>query len=81
MDLHQGAEISMTMGSESEARRDPGDAVPPGVAPEDPAPLTDEDRKVKRKLEQLGKGDGDASSPPGEPKGRAETIGPEKQGA
>ena len=29
---------------------DPGDAVPPGVAPLTPAPLTDEDRKVLDKL-------------------------------
>ena len=30
---------------------DPGDAVPPGVAPLTPAPLTEEDRKVLDKLE------------------------------
>lgn len=30
---------------------DPGDAVPPGVAPLTPAPLTDEDRKVLDKLQ------------------------------
>jgi hypothetical protein len=71
----------MTMGGQGEARRDPGDAVPPGVAPEDPAPLTQEDRKVKRKLEQLGEGGGDAGPRRGEPQGRAETIGPEKRGA
>ena len=34
--------------------RDPGDAVPPGVAPRTPAPLTDQDRKVQDKLEHLG---------------------------
>lgn len=34
--------------------RDPGDAVPPGVAPVEPVPLTDEDRKVLDKLEHLG---------------------------
>ncbi len=32
---------------------DPGDAVPPGVAPQDPAPLTPEDKKVRRALERL----------------------------
>jgi hypothetical protein len=32
---------------------DPGDAVPPGVAVQDPAPLTSRDRKVKRGLERL----------------------------
>lgn len=31
---------------------DPGDAVPPGVAPRTPAPLSGEDRKVKQKLER-----------------------------
>lgn len=36
-------------------RRDPGDAVPEGVAPEAPAPLTEEDRKVLRQLEDLPK--------------------------
>ena len=30
---------------------DPGDAVPPGVAPLTPAPLTEQDRKVLDKLE------------------------------
>ena len=33
---------------------DPGDAVPPGVAPVEPVPLTDEDRRVKEQLEHLG---------------------------
>ncbi len=33
---------------------DPGDAVPPGVAPVEPVPLTDEDRRVREKLEHLG---------------------------
>lgn len=32
---------------------DPGDAVPPGVAVQDPAPLTSADRKAKRSLERL----------------------------
>ncbi|WP_338664962.1 hypothetical protein VQH23_07255 [Pararoseomonas sp. SCSIO 73927] len=55
---------------------DPGDAVPPGVAPVNPVPLTDEDRKVKRKLEELG----DGKPAEGEPQGRAETDGPEQRG-
>jgi hypothetical protein len=33
---------------------DPGDAVPPGVAPQEPAPLTDEDRRVRDRLRDLG---------------------------
>ena len=32
---------------------DPGDAVPPGVAPESPAPLTPQDKKVRRALKRL----------------------------
>ena len=32
---------------------DPGDAVPPGVAPADPAPLTPEDKKARRALERM----------------------------
>ena len=36
-------------------RRDPGDSVPEGVAPEAPAPLTDHDREVLKKLEDLPK--------------------------
>lgn len=32
---------------------DPGDSVPEGVAPQEPAPLTPEDKKVRRALEQL----------------------------
>lgn len=32
---------------------DPGDAVPEGVAPRDPPPLTEEERRVKEKLERL----------------------------
>lgn len=32
---------------------DPGDAVPPGIAPETPAPLTPEDKKVRRALDRL----------------------------
>ena len=34
--------------------RDPGDGVPPGVAVQTPAPLTENDKKVKDKLEHLG---------------------------
>jgi hypothetical protein len=60
------------------AARDPGDAVPPGVAPAHPAPLTAEDRKVKRKLEQMG--GTEATAEPGIPQGRAETEGPERPG-
>ncbi|WP_161993630.1 hypothetical protein [Muricoccus nepalensis] len=52
--------------------------MPPGVAPKDPPPLTEEDRRVKRKLEQLG---GGASPEAGEARGRAETDGPERKGA
>jgi hypothetical protein len=57
------------------AARDPGDAVPPGVAPTHPAPLTAEDRAVKWKLERLG-----GSEEPGVPQGRGETEGPEQPG-
>ena len=32
---------------------DPGDAVPEGVAAQEPAPLTPEDKKVRRALERL----------------------------
>lgn len=34
---------------------DPGDAVPEGVAPAEPVPLTEEDRRIKRQLEELPK--------------------------
>ena len=34
--------------------RDPGDAVPPGVAVQTPEPLSENDKKVKEKLEHLG---------------------------
>ncbi len=34
--------------------RDPGDAVPPGVAVETPEPLGEEDERVKERLEELG---------------------------
>jgi hypothetical protein len=33
---------------------DPGDAVPPGVAPAEPVPLSNADRAAKAKLEKLG---------------------------
>lgn len=33
--------------------RDPGDAVPPGVAPETPPPLSPEERAAKQRLERL----------------------------
>jgi hypothetical protein len=36
--------------------RDLGDGVPPGVAVKYPAPLTEHDKEVKRKLEDLGSG-------------------------
>jgi hypothetical protein len=34
-------------------RHDPGDAVPPGVAPAEAAPLTPEDKKARRALERM----------------------------
>lgn len=34
---------------------DPGDAVPPGVAVQEPAPLTAEDREARRSLERLSR--------------------------
>jgi hypothetical protein len=34
---------------------DPGDAVPPGVAVQEPAPLTEADRKAKRSLSRLSR--------------------------
>jgi hypothetical protein len=34
---------------------DPGDSVPEGVAVQQPAPLTEEDKAVKRRLEELPK--------------------------
>ncbi|MFC0410197.1 hypothetical protein [Roseomonas elaeocarpi] len=38
----------------AQSKHDPGDAVPPGVAVEEPAPLSAEDLAVKRRLEKLG---------------------------
>jgi hypothetical protein len=46
--------------------RDPGDAVPEGVAVQDPAPLSEQDKAVKRRLEELGQ-----TRPPGNETGRA----------
>ena len=42
------------MSNEGGRDRDPGDAVPPGVAVRHHPPLTEYDREVKRKLEHLG---------------------------
>ena len=36
--------------------RDPGDAVPPGVAVQTPEKLSEAEEKVKAKLEKLGDG-------------------------
>ncbi|WP_376088836.1 hypothetical protein ACE7GA_16870 [Roseomonas sp. CCTCC AB2023176] len=57
---------------------DPGDAVPPGVAPAEPVPLTEHDKAVKRKLERLGGGKGEEPDDPAQ--GQAETEGPEQRG-
>lgn len=38
--------------------RDPGDAVPEGVAVQEPAPLSEHDKAVKRRLENLGQSHG-----------------------
>ena len=35
---------------------DPGDSVPPGVAPLEPAPLTEEEKRVLERLRNLPKG-------------------------
>ena len=35
---------------------DPGDAVPPGVAPQTPAPLSDYDKAVRDKLRRIPEG-------------------------
>lgn len=34
--------------------RDPGDSVPEGVAVQEPAPLSEQDKAIKRRLEELG---------------------------
>ena len=36
-------------------RRDPGDAVPPGVAVQDPEPLSTNERNARRNLERLSR--------------------------
>ncbi len=41
------------MSGPADTARDPGDAVPPGVAVQTPEPLSDNDRRVKEKLEDL----------------------------
>jgi hypothetical protein len=61
--------------------RDPGDAVPSGVAVQHPAPLTEQEQAVKRKLEEMPAAAGGSQDPPGQPQGRAEPIGPEKRDA
>ncbi|MCI0753643.1 hypothetical protein [Teichococcus vastitatis] len=38
---------------DTDSRHDPGDAVPEGVAVEQPVPLTEKEQAVKRKLEEL----------------------------
>ena len=38
----------------ADRERDPGDAVPPGVAVQTPEKLSENDEKVKEKLEHLG---------------------------
>lgn len=43
---------------------DPGDAVPPGVAPATPAPLTEADRAAKARLERLAE---NPEPPPAKP--------------
>jgi hypothetical protein len=70
-----------TVMSRNTKDRDPGDAVPSGVAVQQPAPLTEEEQAVKRKLEELPSTVGRSPDPPGQPQGRAEPIGPEKRGA
>jgi hypothetical protein len=47
--------------------RDPGDAVPPGVAVKHPAPLSEHDREVLRQLEQMGEQSGNLGKEAGRP--------------
>ena len=53
------AEIARRMANQAEGDMDPGrpidpgDSVPEGVAPQDPVPLTPQDKKVRRALERL----------------------------
>jgi hypothetical protein len=68
----------MSQANPDDPDHDPGDSVPPGVAPKYPPAPTAEDLEVKRKLEQLGNG---APVEHDRPQGRAETEGPEKPGA
>lgn len=42
-------------------QHDPGDAVPPGVAPVEPPPPSEEDKAVLEKLRRIG-GSGDRPS-------------------
>jgi len=52
-------EIARRVGQQAEGDMDPGrpidpgDSVPEGVAPQEPVPLTAEDKKVRRALERL----------------------------
>jgi hypothetical protein len=52
-------EIAARLSAQAEADMDPGrpidpgDSVPPGVAPRSPVPLTPEDEKARRALERL----------------------------
>ena len=43
--------------------RDPGDAVPPGVAPQTPGPLSREDERAKQKIGHMGEAPQDADRP------------------
>ncbi len=43
--------------------RDPGDAVPPGVAPAQPVPPTREDEQARENLERLGRDAPSTTSP------------------
>lgn len=44
----------MSAASDAPGARDPGDAVPPGVAVEMPAPLTEQDERVLHQLQHIG---------------------------
>ncbi len=43
--------------------RDPGDAVPPGVAPQTPPPLSSEDKQARENLKRMGRDAPSTSSP------------------
>lgn len=60
------------------AKRDPGSAVPPGVAPEEPPPLGKQEMRAKRSLEQMA---GEPAKAGPEAGGTGEPQGPEKRGA